>query len=103
MIEIDEQLARGMGYEECPWCFDSEKTPHCPDCDSAEVTTRHGGMTQEPRNQLWYCYKCKAEFDEPSMSHGVATIRGDTLAGDLQDMDPDTEIYNPEKESEADE
>jgi hypothetical protein len=86
-------------WDECKICFQvgGSKAPHCPECRKANITARHGDfvrdMSDEPK---WACYGCDHRFDEPVMILTHARINTDTLAGKLQDMDPD-DVVPPEE------
>jgi ribosomal protein L37AE/L43A len=54
-------------------------------------------MSRTTDGPVWRCDTCGHEFEEPRWIHSDRGVRSDTQAGKLDAMDPDTEIYNPEK------
>jgi rubredoxin len=97
MTEVKRGFAEECAYTECGTCFNNRDTPHCPECRRASVTSRNGGMCREKSGHVWRCETCGHEFDEPKWLRGNGTVRKDTLAGELHDMDPDTEIVHPDE------
>jgi predicted RNA-binding Zn-ribbon protein involved in translation (DUF1610 family) len=91
-------------WRKCQVCHDipiPEKTPHCPDCGRAGITPCSGGIAETKNTDHdWRCDDCGNEFDNPDMRIGKGTVRGDTVAGKLDKMSPNTEIVPP---SEVDE
>lgn len=79
-------------WHECKICFQvgGSKVPHCPECHKSNITARHGDFVRDMSDEpTWLCYSCDHTFEVPVMSLTHTRIRTDTLAGKLQDMDPD--------------
>lgn len=67
----------------------------CPNCDSSAVHTNGVGgyASHNPDAKRYRCSSCYELFDEAVVrtrhEGGGGGIRGDTLAGDLADADPE--------------
>jgi DNA-directed RNA polymerase subunit RPC12/RpoP len=71
-----------------------DKVQACPECDSTVIVVRSGGVNQHPIDgDRWLCRDCGADFSAPERRDrrdgGTAGLKDDTLAGQLDEMDPD--------------
>jgi hypothetical protein len=103
MSTVSERQAERLWWRKCQTCHDIAEprdTPHCPRCRRASITPCPGGLASTKNtDHQWRCENCAHEFDDPAMVQGRGTVRGDTVAGKLERMDPD-DLVAP---SEADE
>jgi hypothetical protein len=102
MLLVNEERAHTLGLQPCKNCIaiDGHKTPHCPapECHSAQIKSTSGGIAEaKVTKHDWKCRDCGNRFDEPKQIASTGSVRKDTVAGMLDQMDPDTEIVAPEE------
>jgi hypothetical protein len=102
MLCVSKERARMLGLQPCQNCIaiDGHTTPHCPapECHSSQIKPLNGGFAEAKTVDYdWKCRDCGNHFDEPKQLPSTGSVRDDTKAGMLDQMDPDVEIVADEE------